>query len=268
MDRLSDRPGATPTTNSDPTAAASFSRVSWAGRVPPPSLLAMADWVAPIRDASSLWLRPASVRSRKANQDILENTLAGILMLFRQPFRSGDQITVMEQAGTVEAITIRETRLATFDGELVLIPNRDVYKNVIRVHTYHPHHRVEFTVGIAYESDPQDAATTIVEALATVAEVQDHPAPTAAVSDLGVSSVEMSVMFWTSAHRAETLATTDAAIRAVKRHLDDARIEMPADIVVLQAAPSFGVALHGGGDLTPAGSVVRSEPERSAPDPG
>lgn len=78
-----------------------------------------------------------------AFQDILENTLSGILLLFRQPFRSGDQITVMDRSGTVEGITIRETRLTTYDGELVVIPNRDVYKNVIDVHTRRgPPHRL------------------------------------------------------------------------------------------------------------------------------
>lgn len=66
-----------------------------------------------------------------AFQDILENTLAGVLLLFRQPFRSGDQIEVKEQSGTVEAITIRETQIRTFDGQLVLVPNRAVYKSVM-----------------------------------------------------------------------------------------------------------------------------------------
>lgn len=71
-----------------------------------------------------------------AFQDILENTLAGMLLLFRQPFRSGDQIDVVGTSGTVEEITIRETRINTYDGELVIIPNRDVYKNIITVHTH------------------------------------------------------------------------------------------------------------------------------------
>ncbi len=60
---------------------------------------------------------------------------AGVLLLFRQPFRSGDQISVVDQSGTVTEINIRETRMTTFDGESVIIPNRDVYKNVILVHT-------------------------------------------------------------------------------------------------------------------------------------
>lgn len=52
-----------------------------------------------------------------AFQDILENTLAGVLLLFRQPFRSGDQIDVVERSGTVTEINIRETRITTFDGD-------------------------------------------------------------------------------------------------------------------------------------------------------
>src|SRR5680860_1490665 len=96
-----------------------------------------------------------------AFQDILENTLAGILLLFRQPFRSGDQIDVVEHAGTVTEINIRETRLLTYDGETVIIPNRDVYKSVIRVHTAYERHRLEFQVGVAYENDAATATDAI-----------------------------------------------------------------------------------------------------------
>lgn len=50
-----------------------------------------------------------------AFKDILQNSLAGLLLLFREPFRAGDEIQVDDWHGTVEAITIRETRLRTFD---------------------------------------------------------------------------------------------------------------------------------------------------------
>ena len=110
-----------------------------------------------------------------AFQDILENTLAGVLLLFRQPFRSGDQIKVVDQSGTVTEINIRETRITTFDGESVIIPNRDVYKNVILVHTHHDLHRLQFNIGIAYDNDAEQATRAIVEALSTVAGVETRP---------------------------------------------------------------------------------------------
>lgn len=190
-----------------------------------------------------------------AFQDILENTLSGILLLFRQPFRSGDQITVMDRSGTVQGISIRETKITTYDGELVVIPNRDVYKNVIDVHTYNDNHRLEFNVGIAYENDPAEAIEVICSALDRVPNVQSDPAPMAIVSELGVSTVNITAYFWTTAYRLHSLTTKDAAIREVKAALDRADIEMPAEIVVLQATPSFRAALTGDREITPGGGV-------------
>jgi len=190
-----------------------------------------------------------------AFQDILENTLAGVLLLFRQPFRSGDQIEVMGESGTVEGITIRETRIIRYDGELVLIPNRDVYKNLIVVHTYQDDHRQHFVVGIAYENDAQEATDAITAALTTVDGVRSDPPPIAIVEDLGVSTVDIGAMFWTDSRRFDSIQVKDAAIKAVKRQLDEAGIEMPADIIALQATPSFKAALQNEAEVTPAGSV-------------
>ena len=190
-----------------------------------------------------------------AFQDILENTLSGMLLLFRQPFRSGDQIEVMGQSGTVEGITIRETRIIRYDGELVVIPNRDVYKNEIVVHTYRDDHRQDFVVGIAYENDAEEATTAIVDALRSVDGIRLDPPPTALVESLNVSTVDIVAMFWTSARRFDSLLVKDAAIKAVKLRLDEAGIEMPADIVALQATPSFKAALQNEAEVTPAGSV-------------
>jgi len=195
-----------------------------------------------------------------AFQDILENTLSGVLLLFRQPFRSGDQIEVQQQSGTVEAITIRETRITTFDGQLVLIPNRDVYKSVIRVQTHFEARRLDFVVGIAYENDPADATRVIVAALCEVAGVASAPAPEAIVSELGASTVQIAARFWTSPRQNDALGVLSTSIMAVKSALDAAGIELPADIVVLQAAPSFRAAVQGDAVLTPGGAV-RPDPD-------
>ena len=192
-----------------------------------------------------------------AFQDILENTLAGILLIFRQPFRSGDQVEVHGELGTVEVITIRETRITTFDGELVIIPNRDVYKSVIRVQTANQLVRSDFAVGIAYENDASEAREAIEAELASVEGIAAEPRPTALVERLGVSTVDLRVRFWTDSHQWDRLTVTDRAIRACKVALERAGIEMPADIVALQATPSFRAAIRGEGDVTPGGSLRR-----------
>ncbi|MEO6126151.1 MAG: mechanosensitive ion channel [Ilumatobacteraceae bacterium] len=203
-----------------------------------------------------------------AFQDILENSLAGVLLLFRQPFRSGDQIAVVGQSGTVVEINIRETRLTTFDGESVIIPNRDVYKNVILVHTDRPTHRLQFDIGIAYDNDPELATTTIVDVLQSLPGIEHDPRPQAVVRELGVSTVNIRALFWTNSRRHESVTVTDAAIKAVKSRLDAEGIEMPAEIIALQATPSLRAALHGTDEITPAGNIRRgavAEPHRDTP---
>ncbi len=190
-----------------------------------------------------------------AFQDILENTLSGVLMLFRQPFQSGDQIEVQGHSGTVEAISIRETRIRTYDGQLLLIPNRDVYKNVIRVQTHFERRRRSFVVGIAYENDPAEASQVIVSALAGVDGVLPDPAPEAMVQALGVSTVDLEARFWAASQQHESQLVFHRAVDAVKKALDRAGIEMPAEIIALQATPSFRAALQGDAEVTPGGAV-------------
>ncbi len=88
-----------------------------------------------------------------AFRDILENLLAGLLLLFRAPFRTHDEVQVGEVRGTVVEINLRETVLRTYDGRRVLIPNSTVYKNPITVQTGYDAVRDEAAVGVAYGTD-------------------------------------------------------------------------------------------------------------------
>ena len=197
-----------------------------------------------------------SVAAGFAFQDILENLLSGLLLILRQPFRSGDQISVGEISGTVQAITIRETRLKTFDGQLVLIPNRDVYKAVITVRTHFPSRRVAFVVGVAYENDTGEACRVIAAALRhDVPRLDSTPEPEAVVTQLGVSTVDIEARFWCTPEQHAVVLITDSAIRAVKTALEEAGIEMPADIIALQATPSLRAAISGEAEVTPGGGV-------------
>ncbi len=196
-----------------------------------------------------------------AFQDILENLLAGVLLLFREPFHSGDQVEVNGHLGTVERITIRETRLKTFDGQRILVPNADVYKNAIRVQTAFEQRRMAFIVGVAYEADLAEARRVIQEAMADTEGVIDDPAPEAFVTELGAATVNFQARFWTKSPQHDALETQDRVIENVKNALDEAGIEMPADIVALQATASFAAAIQGG-KVTPGGGVDEAPEER------
>jgi small conductance mechanosensitive channel len=200
-----------------------------------------------------------------AFQDILENLLAGILLLFRQPFVGGDEIKVGDDEGTVERITIRETVLTTFDGERILIPNADVYKSAVHIHTAHPFRRTNFAVGVAYEADLDRARSVARDALAHVDGVLNDPPPEALIIDLTGSTVDLDVRFWSSSTELDRRRVLDRAIGAVKSAFDDAGIEMPAGIVALEATSSFAAALHDE-PVTPGGAVARTGDARATQD--
>ena len=179
-----------------------------------------------------------------AFQDILENTLSGVLLLFRQPFVAGDQISVDGNEGTVEAITIRETQIRQYDGQLLVVPNRDVYKNAIRVQTSRSDRRVEFTIGVDYDEHLDEVKEIIEDALRSVEEIRIEPAPTALVSELNTSTVDFVARFWVDSTQADAVVGLDAAIRCVKARLVAEGIEMPSSIVMLDAHDGFRRAMH------------------------
>lgn len=189
-----------------------------------------------------------------AFQDILQNLLAGVLLLFRQPFRSGDQIEVGDVIGTVEEINIRETVVTTFDGRRVLIPNASVYTDVIRVQTANERIRAGFVVGIAYESDVDRAQAIALDALVGVEGVASDPAPEVLVVELGESTVDLEVLMWCGPRQLDMRRTKGRAMAAVKAAFDAAGIEMPCQVIALQATSSFEASLHGR-PVTPGGSV-------------
>lgn len=190
-----------------------------------------------------------------AFQDILQNLLAGILLLFRQPFQGGDQIQVGDVTGTVEEINIRETVITTFDGRRILIPNAKVYTDVIHVQTAHEVIRANFVVGIAYEADMAEARRVATEAVGAVDGVVADPPPEALYVQLDSSTVDLDVRFWCDARQLEMRRTLDRAIEAVKTAFDAEGIEMPSEVLALQATSSLAAALRGG-EVTPGGSVA------------
>lgn len=178
-----------------------------------------------------------------AFQDILSNLLAGVLLLIRQPFESGDQIEVSGQRGTVQAITIRETQIKTFDGEKVIIPNAEVYQNVIRVQTAFGPKRSVLTIGLDDWEDLDAAADVVLDAVRDVEGVESDPEPEAFFFEFGDSTTNLQLRYWTRPEQHQVRQVTDGVVRAVGRALKDKKISMPSPIRELEARDSLSAAL-------------------------
>lgn len=167
-----------------------------------------------------------------AFKDILQNWLAGFLILLRQPFEVGDQIVVDGFEGTVEHIETRSTRLKTYDGQRAIIPNSEVYTNAILVRTAYDLRRSEYDIGIGYADNIDEAREALIEATSSVTTVESDPAVEALTWDLAASWVTIRIRWWTNVRRHSIVNTKAEVIKAIKNMLDDKAIDMPYDTQV------------------------------------
>ncbi len=169
-----------------------------------------------------------------AVQDIGENLISGVLLMLRKPFQVGDQIITGDYEGTVEAIDLRATTLADYDGETILIPNRDLYRNPLINLTERGKRRTRVVVGVSYDDD-QDAAREVIRAAAEdVSGVMDDPAVQVYLLELGGSSVNFEIRYWTEPDIGTVRSVQDRLISSVKRSLDDNGFTIPWPIQTIK----------------------------------
>lgn len=162
-----------------------------------------------------------------AFRDIVQNFLAGILILLTQPFRLNDQIEVGDYEGTVENIQTRATMIKTYDGRRVVIPNADLFTQSVIVNTAYPIRRSEYPFGIGYGDDVSQAAALIVEALRGVEDVLPDPPPDVRLVALGDYSVSLLGRWWTDSRRSDVINVQDRVLASVKEKLSTAGIDLP-----------------------------------------
>jgi small conductance mechanosensitive channel len=163
-----------------------------------------------------------------AFKDVLQNFLAGILILLTEPFQIDDQIIVGDFEGTVEDIQTRATYIRTYDGRRVVIPNADLFTDSVTVNTAYPKRRVEVDFGIGYGDDIVKAKEVTLAALEALEETADDPPPEVLVTGFGESSIDLRMRWWIDPpRRKDVLVSRDAALTAVKAALSAAGIDLP-----------------------------------------
>lgn len=169
----------------------------------------------------------SSVAIGFAFKDILQNMLAGILILLRQPFEAGDQIVSGGHEGTVEKIETRATIIKTYDGRRVVIPNSDIYTDSVVVNTAYAHRRSEYDIGVGCNDDWRRSRALMTEACAGVEGVLADPAPETIPIELGDFANVVRLRWWTKSDRASQIHTFGEVLQAVYLRLDEEGIDMP-----------------------------------------
>ncbi len=131
-----------------------------------------------------------------AAQETLGNVISGMLLMFSRPFDIGDWIEISGYSGVVEDITVINTRLRTFEGELISIPNQTVSSTEINNKSRMGKLRVKKTIGIDYDADPVKAKEIAEKELEKHEMILSEPKPKALVDELADSSVNIEILFW------------------------------------------------------------------------
>jgi len=163
-----------------------------------------------------------------AMQDVIKNFVAGIFIFTDRPFRIGDWVEWDGYAGIVEDISLRVTRVRTFDNELLTVPNSQLTDGVIKNPVAKGKLRVKFLFGIDYGDDIEAATDIILEEAAAHPDILDEPEPTVRLTELGDSSVGLQARIWIAdPDRADYLQIRGEFVTDVKEAFDGADISIP-----------------------------------------
>ena len=160
-----------------------------------------------------------------ASQNIVGNLISGIFLIIEKPIKIGDQVEIDKISGFITDIRIISTLIRTYDGLLVRIPNQQVFTSNITNLVGFPVRRFDFTIGIRYSDDADQAIFLIKDLIDKEPFALLNPAPSVHVSELGESSVNVIVRIWAPISEWFTLKTN--LVLSIKKILQENGIEIP-----------------------------------------
>lgn len=173
-----------------------------------------------------------------AFQDIAANFISGVLIAFRQPFKVGDIIENEGYLGTVTNINLRTTTLNTFQGLEILIPNKNLFQNVVTNYTRTKDRRVDLSVGVSYGDDLKKVKQITIDAVSQLDSIDQSREVTLFYNAFGDSSINFSVRFWAKSPRQpDFLQAQSDAIIAIQEAYNEHDIMIPFPIRTLD----FGI---------------------------
>lgn len=131
-----------------------------------------------------------------ALQGTLQNVAAGIMLLIIRPFEVGHYIQSENYAGTVNEIGLFVTRLTTFDGIFVAVPNSKLWSNAVTNYSKLPTRRLDLPIGISYDDDIDKAVSVLTGLIKADGRTLGDPAAKVVVKDFGESSVDLEARAW------------------------------------------------------------------------
>jgi small conductance mechanosensitive channel len=177
-----------------------------------------------------------------AFQDIAANFMAGIYLSIERPFRVGHLIQTKDFLGVVQKVHLRWTEVANPQGQLVLIPNKQVFENPITNFTTSGKRRVDVKLGVSYSDDLAKVREVTLKTLEQISVRKPDTDVEMFFEKFGESSIDLVARFWIdfTSRQSEYLAAQSEAIEKLKRAYDDDGITLPFPTQTLEFTAKNG----------------------------
>lgn len=191
-----------------------------------------------------------------AFQDIAANFMSGIFMSFRHPFNVGDLVKLGQHKGRIDAINLRDTTLTSLEGQLLIIPNKEVFQNTIENYSSTGIRRMDLKVGVSYGEDLEKVKKVTIGAVENLANRDVKKEIEFFYEEFADSSINFNLRVWlANAEQKTYLNFKSEAIIAIKNAFDTADINIPFPIRTLD----FGI--KGGKTLSEMNLVPNEKPD-------
>jgi small conductance mechanosensitive channel len=179
-----------------------------------------------------------------ASKDIAGDYLAGFLIHFTHPFRTGHIIQVGNFFGYVHSMEIRTTTCRTQQGQQVIIPNRKIIEGEITNYSITGARRVDFTVSVSYSVDLQALEDLVIEAVESL-ELRNSDRPVEMFyEEFNGTAISFMVRFWTAPEQTIFLKAKSEAIKAIDQTFKTHGITLPSQNVSLDFGITGGPSLR------------------------
>ncbi len=173
-----------------------------------------------------------------AFQDIAANFMSGIAIAIKEPFRVGDIIKSNDYFGTVKRISLRTTDILTPQGQIVLIPNKQVFQNPLINYSETKNRRIDLAVGVSYGDDLEKVKKVAIDSIKNITSQDEDKEVELFYTEFGDSSINFVIRIWMKYEtQKQYMAAQSDAIMCIKKAFDENDIMIPFPIRTLD----FGI---------------------------
>ncbi len=161
-------------------------------------------------------------------QNITDNFISGIIILFEKPIKVGDRIVVGETEGDVINISVRATTILTNENVSIIVPNSEfISSRVINWSHNDRNIRFDIPVGVSYKEDPEEVKKVLLQVANENEHALKHPAPHVFFDEFGDSSLNFTLAIWTSTHTDKPRRLKTELYFAIFEKFKEKGIEIP-----------------------------------------